>query len=253
MRFVIASVAALAFTLPALASAHTRLEMPKPLTQNDNAKSGPCGCYFGAPEDPNEDLTPEECPGTYDITELTAGSQVQIAWMETVNHNGAFRLSFSNKPVDQVTKADMEGGIVYDEPDMNTDTTTPLTTTVTVPNEACDNCTLQLRQDMGNSFYYSCAAVRIVAEGTGGGSATTTTTGSGAGGDPSTSSTGAGGAPASSSASGFESSGAGMADPPPAVDTSGSCNVPASPGKAGFGLALLGAALAFTLRRTRRS
>ena len=252
MRFSSFALVAAALALPSLASAHTKLLDPAPLTENDNAKSGPCGCYFGAPETPGEDQTPEECPGTYAITEVTVGQQIQVAWLETVNHDGAFRLSISGKPIDQLTKADANGAVVYDEPDNNADTATPLTTTVTIPDVPCDNCALQLRQDMGGTFYYSCAALKILPAGGEGGASATSTTASGAGGG-STTGSGAGGDPSATTGSGFESTGPGMAESPEPLDTSGSCAAGGGEGSASGALLFAGLALACVAARKRES
>lgn len=253
MRRIALALAAAVFTLPSLASAHTKLLDPAPLTENDNAKSGPCGCYFGAPETPGEDGSPEECPGTYAITEVTVGQQIQVAWLETINHNGAFRLAISGKPIDQLKKADADGAVVYDEPDNNTDTATPLTTTITIPDVPCDNCALQLRQDMGGTFYYSCAALKILpAGGEGGGSATSSTTGSGAGGGSSSTGSGAGGDPTSATSGGFESTGPGMAETSEPLDTSGSCAAGSPSGESSTGGALFVAGLALAAVAARR-
>lgn len=256
MRRIAAVLAAAVLALPSLASAHTKLLDPAPLTENDNAKSGPCGCYFGAPETPAEDQTPEECPGTFAITEVTVGQQIQVAWLETVNHDGAFRLAISGKPIDQLKKADADGAVVYDQPDNNTDTATPLTTTITIPDVPCESCALQLRQDMGGTFYYSCAALKILpAGGAGGAGGGSSTTGSGAGGGSSTTGTGAGGDPTSSTGSGLDSTGPGMAEGSAPLDTSGSCAAGPAGGESSTtgALCVAGLALVVVAARGRRS
>jgi MYXO-CTERM domain-containing protein len=232
-----------------VAEAHTLLAVPAPLTNDDNAKSGPCGCYFGSPEDPNEDATALACPAQFDKTDLVAGEPLLVVWVETVNHDGSFRLAFSDLPVTEVSKADLAAGVLYDEPDQNDTSGATIETTISVPNEPCESCTLQLRQDMGGSFYYSCAAIRILPA-AGSSAATTsaaTTTGSaGAGGEAASTGagpgSGAGGAPAST--------GPGMADPP-SVITSGACSA-APAGRApstSFAGALVLAAAAWLRRR----
>ncbi len=147
------------------AGAHALLMNPPPLTSDDNAKSGPCGCYFGGgPEDPNEDATALPCPADYKSTPLVAGSQLQVTWKETVNHNGDFRVAFSTKPINLVTRADLNGGVLYEEPDANNTSGGLISTTITVPNVSCTNCVIQLRQFMAGAakpYYYSCAAVDI--------------------------------------------------------------------------------------------
>src|SRR5689334_5827237 len=95
----LASVAALAVVAASFpAAAHSILVTPPPIGQDDSAKSGPCGCYFGAgPQDPNDDPSPSPCPGNFQVTTLQAGTQLKIQWKETINHDGAFRFAFSPK------------------------------------------------------------------------------------------------------------------------------------------------------------
>lgn len=159
-----ASLAA-AVSIPRAAHAHTLLMAPPPVTNNDNAKSGPCGCEFGG--DP-------ACPASWPKTKLTAGESYIVQWKETVNHNGRFRLAFATKPVDQVTGADLDANVLYDEVDDNSTNGATLTTTIVVPDTPCVACTLQLRQLMEGAaqpYYYSCASVEIVAPGGGEGGA----------------------------------------------------------------------------------
>lgn len=146
------------------AAAHAVLMNPVPLTNDDNAKSGPCGCYFGAgPEDPAEDASALACPANYKTTKLTIGEPLQITWNETVNHTGKFRLALSTKAINLVKRADMDASVIYEADDaINGGLASE---TITVPNTPCTNCVLQLRQFMAGAtkpYYYSCAAVDIV-------------------------------------------------------------------------------------------
>src|SRR5689334_14674254 len=104
------------------AGAHSLLMNPPPLTNDDNAKAGPCGCYFGAgPEDPAEDASATACPASgYKVTELVPGQTLQVTWKETVQHNGKFRVALSTKPINTVTRADMNNGVLYEAADSNT-------------------------------------------------------------------------------------------------------------------------------------
>lgn len=220
-----AAVAALLVAGPALA--HSRLTDPTPLTPDDNAKSGPCGCYFGAPETPGEDASPLQCPGMFETTTYQAGAQVQIAWEETINHSGSFRIAFSPKSVQDVTKADLEEGVLLDIPDDIAGG--PLVKTITIPSTPCESCTLQLRQFMAGAaspYYYSCASIKVVGDEpmTGSSSASSGSGGaaSGAGGGPS----GLGGA-GGADQGGTKTSGAGVATPPP--ETNLGCSFSAIP------------------------
>jgi hypothetical protein len=151
------------------AEAHILMMNPSPVTTDDNAKSGPCGCYFGAgPEDPNEDGTALACPAGYKTTSLVAGSQVQVAWKETVNHTGKFRVAVSTKPINLVTRAELDGSVLYDGNDTNGVNGGLVSTTITVPDTPCTNCVLQLRQFMEGAakpYYYTCAAIDITIPG----------------------------------------------------------------------------------------
>ncbi len=247
-----------------LAFAHTRLMNPAPLTQDDNAKAGPCGCFFGAgPEDPAEDGSPLACPADFPVTTLQAGTALTVTWQETVNHNGDFRVAFSPKTPDATKKADVDANILMEIPDENGTAGATISGQITVPSAPCELCILQLRQFMvgaAQPYYYSCAAVKIVADdpgsssssGSGGSAGGASQGGGGQGGAASTNTIpGAGaGSPAST--------GAGMADPQPKIDDG--CNITAAgllPGDRpalGFGsLAIMGiCALTRSLVRRKR-
>jgi hypothetical protein len=209
------ALAALA-SLQGEALAHTLLTNPAPVTNNDNAKSGPCGCEFGG--DP-------ACPAGFPNTDLVAGETILVAWKETVNHNGSFRLAFAPKPVDQVTGAELDANVLYDQADNNSIDGATISESIVVPDTPCTACTLQLRQFMdgaANPYYYSCASVRILpAEGMGGaGGAGGSSSGSGAGGNGS-----GGGGQGGDGTGEDDSTGAGLATPPPRIDTGGACSV----------------------------
>ena len=206
------------------AAAHSILVNPPPIGPDDSAKSGPCGCYFGAgPQDPTDDPSPSACPQDYQVTTLQAGTSLQIQWKETINHDGKFRVAFTSKPPEDATKADMDANVMADLVDENATAGATLKTTITVPNEPCELCTIQLRQLLTGAaqpYYYSCAAVKIVADqGTGGaGGATGTTSATGSGG----ASTGGSGAGATGQG-GEQSTGAGKAEEP--VPVAASCAI----------------------------
>ncbi len=166
------SSALLAFAAVLLTSAsafaHAVLINPPPLTNDDNAKSGPCGCYFGADaEDPAEDGSPMPCPGSgYKVTDLVVGQQILVTWKETVNHSGMFRVAITPKAINTVTRADLDGDVFYEAADANTVQGGLVSAMITVPDAPCQNCVLQLRQFMQGAaqpYYYSCAAVNITA------------------------------------------------------------------------------------------
>lgn len=182
------SLVALALTAaPSVASAHTVLVNPEPLTGNDDAKTPSCGCTF--------DGTGIECPPDFQITQYDPGETITVTWNETVNHAGDFRITFIAKPPSEVTEADVEASsITMTIPD---DIAGGLgDVQLTLPDTPCDECTIQVRQFMegaADPYYYTCAAVRIGAA-TGEGGAT------GTGGAPAGSG-GGGGGPAGSGGS----------------------------------------------------
>ncbi len=157
-RSFFASFAACAVTLfaaPLTASAHTVLVTPEPLTGNDSAKTGPCGCTF----DSGTDI----CPPDYQITDVLQGGTITVTWNETINHEGDFRVAFVPKPPEEVTVADFDDAAVQVTiPDDNPGGLVDLD--FELPDTPCDNCTIQVRQFMDGApspYYFTCAAVRL--------------------------------------------------------------------------------------------
>ena len=260
-----ASITALSVLASAApAAGHAVLVSPTPLTADDNAKAGPCGCYFGGgPEDPGEDGSPLACPADFEVTTLQAGTQLTVKWLETVNHNGDFRIALSMKPPSQTLKADVDANILMEIPDENGTSGAEITQKLIVPDTPCELCTIQLRQFMigaAQPYYYSCAAVKIVAAddtsssgsgGAGGDGGGNVGAGNGSGGAGS----GAGGPAGQGGAAG--SMGAGMADPQPRIEDG--CSVAAGAGSAsepggmrGAGLAIVGLSVLAAFSRRRR-
>ncbi|MDI1447558.1 SCE4755 family polysaccharide monooxygenase-like protein [Polyangium sp. 6x1] len=238
------------------AFAHALLMNPPPLTNDDNAKSGPCGCYFGAgPEDPAEDGTAAACPASgYKVTDLVVGQQVQVTWKETVNHNGKFRVSISTKAIDTVTRADLDGAVYYEAADANSQSGGLVSATLTVPDTPCQNCVLQLRQYMEGAakpYYYSCAAINITDPNASGSASSSTAASS------SSSSSGAGGA-GGAGGSGMGGSIPDDVGPGPAPfqenEPSGLCSAsPSAPGSpAALALVLAGLVARVARKKSRR-
>jgi MYXO-CTERM domain-containing protein len=144
-------------THAATASAHIALTSPRP--RSDAQKEGPCGAA-GSTRGTN-------------VTTFRPGETITVAWTETVDHPGHYRIAFDdngndsfqlpNRPddnfpqtlVDQI--ADRPSGGSY-------------TQQITLPNMTCTNCTLQLIQVMTttvpyNSFYFQCADI-VLSDGT---------------------------------------------------------------------------------------
>lgn len=237
------------------AYAHTLLMNPPPLTSDDNAKSGPCGCYFGAgPEDPAEDGTATACPANYKTTSLEAGTQLQVTWKETVNHTGKFRIALSDKPINLVKRADLDAAVVYEGDDTNTVSGGLISKTITIPDKPCTNCVIQLRQFMAGAskpYYYSCAAIDITSP---------NMSSSSSSGASSSSSSGGGGTGGTGGATGTGGSGEEQnvigAGPAPMEPThiSGACSVRSSDvgSSPSFGWTILGL-FVLALRRRRNA
>lgn len=127
------------------AQAHARLASPKPRNNMDNLKTGPCGGVLP----------------TGAATSFVPGQTITVSWEETIAHPGHYRIAFSpgkDQGFDQNVLADKlpnpagtQGGQAQ----------------VTLPDVACDPCTLQLIQVMTDSNppsnYYSCADIVLTA------------------------------------------------------------------------------------------
>lgn len=164
-RLAFAFAVTLAATAATTASAHTVLKTPKPLSPDDSAKTGPCGCSF-APG------ATKPCDANYTVTTVTAGASYKVTWTETVQHTGKFRVAVSSKAPEDVTVADMDGGVVWEGDDVNDTVPNDISQTITIPSTPCDLCTIQVRQFMegaANPYYFTCAAVKIVPPGGTGG------------------------------------------------------------------------------------
>lgn len=159
-RFALTGLVAFFFAVPA--SAHIQLESPTARTSDQ--KTGPCGAAGSTRGD--------------NVTTFEAGETITITWEETVDHPGHYRIAFdadgqddfvdpaafddfdTNAAVMLDNIGDEVGGGTYSEQ-------------ITLPNEPCDNCTIQVVQVMtdkapygdGNDLYYQCADIRIVAAG----------------------------------------------------------------------------------------
>lgn len=155
-----------------LALGHIKLSSPQStLMQNtlgDPQKTAPCGGNGTA---------------TNAVTEVQAGSQLEVRWTETIGHPGHFRIGIARSPADFVTPTavvmnnDCKSAPIEANPQYptlvdglfvhtNAPSNVPRSTTITVPMMSCENCTLQLLQFMSNHvpgcFYYQCANLRIV-------------------------------------------------------------------------------------------
>lgn len=133
------------------AFAHAKLKPGASLTlreDNSGIKTGPCG----------------SAPRSANPTRLTAGQQLTVEWVETINHPGYFTIAFARSG-----DVGFEQNILANIPDTQ-DSTADLphnySTTITVPNQNCSACTIQLIQYMTENpasptKYFSCADIQI--------------------------------------------------------------------------------------------
>lgn len=116
-----------------------------PRSTNSGIKSGPCG-----------GLARTATPKIFQ-----AGSNLTVQWEETINHPGRFEIYFS-------PAADASFTLLKSVTDIQDDGNTPhsYSTSITLPNTACTDCTLQLIQVMTENpssptLYYSCADIQL--------------------------------------------------------------------------------------------
>ncbi len=127
-----------------------------------------------------------EATNAYTVVE--AGSQLTVSWTETIYHPGHFRLSIAKSADEFVTptavlnnngnncasapvEASPQYPTIVDGLFASHTSGQDWTTTITVPNEPCERCTLQLLQFMSDHappcYYYQCATLKIVEPGSG--------------------------------------------------------------------------------------
>jgi Lytic polysaccharide mono-oxygenase, cellulose-degrading len=161
IRFCVALAALVALValvgLPRHAAAH--VQMKTPLQREVDQKVGPCGVA--------------DSVRSANVCQYRPGATITVAWDETIEHPGHFRISFDQDGDDDFV--DPEG---YDDldsaesvlldgiADRDVRSGDPgYTQEVTLPDIECDGCTLQLIQVMtdkppygdGNDIYYQCA------------------------------------------------------------------------------------------------
>jgi len=160
--------------LASAASAHIRIDAPtsrNPIPAMEDGsflKDGPCG--GGA--------TGSRTSDPARITTFAPGETITVQWHETVNHDSHYRISLDmdgqddfEDPVDEndIVDPPMLPVLLDGIPDPSNERDT-FSVEVTLPNETCDTCTLQLTQYMygrAQPMYYQCADI-VIAEGGGG-------------------------------------------------------------------------------------
>lgn len=116
-----------------------------PRSTNPGLKVGPCG-----------GIARTATPAVF-----APGSTIPIDWEETINHPGRFEFYFS-------TAGDAGFTLIKSIPDNQDNNVLPhqYSTTLTLPNVSCTDCTLQMIQVMTEnpanpSYYYSCADIQL--------------------------------------------------------------------------------------------
>jgi MYXO-CTERM domain-containing protein len=156
--------ALLVSTLASSAMAHITLTDPKPRHPADDLKLGPCGVGENDSRTTDPNL----------ITTYQAGETITVRWKESINHPSHFRISLAPSDaefVDPTGYDDKDGGpnvLVDDIEDTGGPSGTLYEQQVTLPNEPCPTCVLQLIQVMtdkqpwnGDDIYYQCADLVI--------------------------------------------------------------------------------------------
>lgn len=157
-------LAGLAFVLvvasPAVAAAHIQLDYPLPRTTQQ--KQPNCGVTGST-----RSLNP---------TVLEPGATITVRWTETINHPGHYRISFDADgedfyiplAADDIQPAGTNNILIDGIADVATPNST-YSAEITLPDQPCENCTLQLIQMMtdkppygdGNDIYYLCADIAL--------------------------------------------------------------------------------------------
>lgn len=180
--------------LAARAEAHFRLVEPASWLTEDELggpqKGAPCG-PGNAMLIVGDDVQP--VPWSRDVTTFSAGQKVTFQLEETIYHPGYFRVSLARTTAARATTADFPNPPLTDPVNCHyaadkvpsgahdnvladglfmiegqEGTNRSLMPSVTLPDEPCEDCTLQVMQVMeghpGSScFYYHCADIKIVA------------------------------------------------------------------------------------------
>jgi hypothetical protein len=194
------------------AAAHFHLVKPPSWLKEDMLggpqKGGPCG------PGGYDNVNPTPTSGA--VTEFHAGETIEIDWVDTIAHPGYFRIAlaenrddFKNPTIVQDGSCNFDesmvpktasGNVLADgvhfrtRNGFNAAPGMMFSQMVTLPNQPCDKCTLQVMQVMENDikslsqcYYFHCADIKILPAG-----APSSTGGTSGGGGASTSSGGAG-------------------------------------------------------------
>lgn len=225
----LAAVFGVSMTLAGVSAAHVDLSSPAPRAHGEtegDLKTGPCGQTTNG--------------RTANVSVFAPGETITVEWNEYIDHPAYYRIAFDDDGDDGfLTRTDgqtnpdaddpqaMEAAlgmdaeilaIVEEENDTTPGQSTDVrSTTVTLPNVECENCTLQLIQYMYNNpaqGYFQCAdialraAQQVGSEDAGAGGGSEDAGAGGGGGSANAGTAGNGGAPATGGTGGTAPSGA---------------------------------------------
>lgn len=122
------------------------------------------------PRDPSTELTTAPCGGiarTKTPAVFTPGQTLTVEWEETIDHPGYYLISFSPAGDANFEQYVLTPKIV--DTQNNTPTPHRYQAQITLPDQACTECTLQLIQVMEEDplnpvSYYSCADIQLTAD-----------------------------------------------------------------------------------------
>jgi len=141
------------FLIGSLANAHARLKASDAIkirSTDPGVKTGPCGTYARGAQ-----------PAL-----LTSGQSITVTWEETIYHPGRFEFYFSS-----ANDANFTFLKSIENTQKNNALPHQFSTTLTLPNVTCTNCTFQMIQVMAENpaaptYYYSCADMQLKASDT---------------------------------------------------------------------------------------
>src|SRR5262249_32020964 len=165
--FVIVGTILTALALPGAGHAHIALTSPTP--RYADLKLPPCGRGAGDAR-------------TSNVTTFRPGETITVAWTETIDHPGHYRISFDSDGQDAFVGptgcADFytAPSVLVDNIADRSGSQLKYTQQVTLPNIECSRCTLQVIQVMtdkppygnGDDIYHQCADLVLSSGATGG-------------------------------------------------------------------------------------
>ena len=206
-RWITLALGSFALLCAARAHAHFHLQEPASWLNEDMLggpqKGSPCGPGNSRPFI-GDDIQPAPTSGA--VTRYHAGEKVTVKWQETIYHPGYFRIAIAKTRAADATAEDFpdppltdtenchydqaavqtmpHGDVLADGLFMASETSAAnrsLMHEITLPDEPCESCTLQVVQVMeghpaASCFYFHCADIEILpadegagASGSGGG------------------------------------------------------------------------------------